>query len=294
MPRKNNIFIITDSDLDGAGSYMVFNWALKQSIPYEQTTVTNFRSFFSKWYAQNGNDFDCIYILDLDVSESNMDLVDKENITIIDHHDSHVRNAHKYTKANTLIKKETSCSKLILRDFASKGVQFTPSQLELIVYIDDYDSYSLKHENSHKLNTVYWTYQGNRLDKFITDFMYGFDEFSPLHQKIIRYKKAKFKELLGNIDIYKFTKGKYKMYSTFASEFINDVADKIIKDCGADIVFVVNPSSEKVSVRKNPDCDVDLGQLVILTFGDGGGHTYAAGFSLNDKFIEFTKVFEKI
>ena len=98
MSRKKKTFIFTDVDLDGAMSYLLFLWFRKSHIPYITTRVNDFGGSFGGWLKYHDqNDYDNVYILDLDVSD-HIDLVDHKNVVIIDHHDSHVRNKHKYKK----------------------------------------------------------------------------------------------------------------------------------------------------------------------------------------------------
>ena len=235
MAHKRN-FIFTDIDLDGAMSYLLFEWYNKKRIPYIATRVTDFRASFSGWLKHHKlTDYDTVYILDLDVSNECQELVDKPNIVIVDHHESHVQNKHKYKKAKTFISTDTSCARLLYKLLYSKSDEpLSDEYKKLVLLVDDYDSYSLKVPNSHELNTIFWNYQGDKVKKFVEDFGSGFHEF-------------------------------------------------------ADIGMVVNMDSKKVSFRKDKQCPVDL-SLLAKTIADGGGHKYAAGGKVSDKFITFTKL----
>ena len=70
----------------------------------------------------------------------------------------------------------------------------------------------------------------------------------------------------------------------------HDIFDYILKQTGADIGFVVNLETHKVSLRRSKDPDIHLGNLAKSLL-DGGGHEYAAGGLLNDKFMQFSKLF---
>ena len=74
-----------------------------------------------------------------------------------------------------------------------------------------------------------------------------------------------------------------------ASNSINEVAHYCIKKLGADIAIVVIPFSMSVSFRKNKEtCSIKLNKLAEALC-DGGGHEYASGGKITDKFLAFTK-----
>ena len=235
----------------------------------------------------------------MDVSDY-ADVVDHENVTIIDHHKTHVKNKHVYTKAKCLVKTYSSCTKLVYNILRKsfKTTELTDSQKLIILYIDDYDCYELKHEPSYCLNVLFWNYQGDRLDKFISNFGTGFRPFTDQENKIIQYYKNKFKTIINDLHIHvavdvSIQKTKCKLVSVFASECINEVADHIIKNYKADIGFVVNLQTKHVSIRKSSKCNVDLGVLAEKLM-DGGGHQDAAGGSLTDNFLAFSKIFKPL
>ena len=297
---KKNIFVFTDCDLDGAGSYLMFKWFINDNIPYKITRVNDFKSIFESWYAQNHDKYDMIYILDLDVSQECLELVDKKNITIIDHHKTHVENKHKYKNASTVIQEQSSCTKFLYSIFSKKyKKQLTDEQKLMVLYIDDYDCYELKFPQSYNLNIIYWNYQGDRLEKFIKDFGKGFSGFTDYQKNIILYNQNKLKSIKNKLDVHvanniSIGKNKYKMVSVFADSYVNEVADHIIKNYKADIGFVINLKSKKVSLRKSNSCELDLGKFAIKLFDAGGGHEYAAGGLLNEKFMQFSKLFSPI
>ena len=80
-------FIFTDIDLDGAMSYLLFLWFNNnKQIPYITTKVNDFKSSFEAWSTKRGIDnYDSVYILDIDTSQNSQQLVDKDNIVVIDH-----------------------------------------------------------------------------------------------------------------------------------------------------------------------------------------------------------------
>jgi hypothetical protein len=297
---KKNIFVFTDCDLDGAGSYLMFKWFIGNNIPYKITRVNDFKEVFTLWYKTNKNKYDTIYILDLDVSQECLELIDKKNVTIIDHHKTHVENKAKYKNATLMIQEYTSCTKLLYNIFSKHyKTKLTDEQKLMVLYIDDYDSYELKYPNSYNVNLVYWNYQGDRLGKFLIDFDKGFNGFTDIQKNIINFNKQKFKAIKNGLDVHiandiSIGKNKYKLVSVFADSYINEIADHIIKNYKADIGFVVNLKTKKVSLRKSKECKVDLGALAVKLFDSGGGHEYAAGGLINKNFLKFSLMFKPL
>ena len=293
----NDIFIFTDCDLDGAGSYLMFEWFIKKNIPYKIIRVNDFKQIFAPWYEENGSKYKQIYILDLDVSQESQELVDKKNVTIIDHHKTHANNKDNYKNATTIIKEYSSCTKLIYNLFTKKtNKKLSAEQKMMVLHIDDYDSYELKLPQSYDINIVYWNYQGDRISHFLNDFGNGFNGFSAKNASAIKFYKNKFKSIINRLDVHHAPKvpiGKntYKFVSVFAESHINEIADHIIKNYKADVGFVVNLKTNKVSIRKSKECELDLGAFSSKLFDAGGGHEYAAGGLINEKFLQLSKLF---
>lgn len=295
---KKNIYVFTDCDLDGAGSYLMFKWFIQDYIPYKITRVNDFKNTFEPWYETNKDKYDTIYILDLDVSQECLELVDKKNITIIDHHKTHVENKSKYKNATTMIQEYPSCTKLLYSIFSKHyDKKLTDEQKLMVLYINDYDCYELKFPHSYNMNLIYWNYQGDKLARFLDDFGKGFNGFTDAQKNIINYNKSKFKSIKNNLDVHIATKvpiqgQKCKMVSVFADSYINEIADHIIKNYKADIGIVINLKTKKVSLRKCKNCNADLGKLATKLFDSGGGHEYAAGGLINEKFLKLSSLFK--
>jgi oligoribonuclease NrnB/cAMP/cGMP phosphodiesterase (DHH superfamily) len=75
---------------------------------------------------------------------------------------------------------------------------------------------------------------------------------------------------------------------TMGTKYVNDVCDYLLKTYNSDIVFFVNTDSSHVSFRKKKSCNVNLAKLAEYLFG-GGGHEYAAGGKISEKFMDFAK-----
>ena len=293
-----SIYVFTDCDLDGAMCHTMMQWYTKSHIKYTVTRVDDFRSVFTLWADKNLDKFKTVYILDLDVS-SCIDLVDKPNITIIDHHDSHVTNRKKYKNAKVFIEKETSCAKLLYNIFSTSEVDYMTREKKILLsLVDDYDSYTLKTPLSRDLNTIFWSYQGNRVQKFISDWNNGFTGFTNQHKRILHFKNKALAETIRDLEIFQVKKFEYgadtyNICSTVATTAINEIASYLLNKYNSDISIVVNTNSKKVSFRKNKDIDVNLSHFANKIC-DGAGHTHAAGGPFNEKFLNFSRLFKRI
>lgn len=293
-------YIFADCDLDGVGSLLVCKW-LKGDYSFKVTTHKNFREDFLKWMGSNKiSDYETVYIFDINVAEHS-DLLDHDNIVIIDHHngkDGYVS----YKKASLVLDQSySSTTKLVLKTFLLQDIslktKLTASKAKLITLIDDYDSYTLKHTESVGLNTVLWSYTGDRISKFITEFENGFIPFNNFQLNMISIAKKKVDEVVNTADVFTVTLhiegSKRKVVCIQCDHNINEVASELINKHNADICLVVNLKSKGVSLRKNIRCNVNLNKLAEKLC-DGGGHCDSAGGIINEKFLKFSKLFTKI
>ncbi len=287
----------THYDLDGAVSYLTLKWAYPQvKIKYETSTPRKFKSDYTKWLKKNNpNKYDMIYILDLDVGSA-IDLIDKSNVVIIDHHLSHVN--CKYKKAEALIIEYTSAAKLCYKVFKKKlKTQFTKPQQMLIALADDYDSYKLKAKSSLDLNTVFWG-QDRKFHTFLKDFKNGFTGFTPYHKNIIKLFYKKFDQFVADMIVYagdvKLQGKTYRICSVFASDMINEIAEYLVDKYNADIAIIVNSKTQRVSFRKHKTkAEINLSDLAGALC-NGAGHAYAAGGEITENFLKFTKILQPI
>lgn len=295
--------IFTDCDLDGIGTYLMFKWYTRYKGEVEICSQSNFRKTFTAWSKKNNpEDYDKIYVFDLDVSQNNMDLVDHKNFVIIDHHETHIDNLDKYKNAKCIVKVYSSCCKLMYTLLKEKYPDrtLTDNQKLLMLLVDDYDSYELKLKDSYNLNVVLWNYVGNRAQQFERDFGAGFDGFTQTHLNIIHLNNKKVARVLSELEIFKGVLPvggtKYNLYATMSSTSLNEVAHHVINtydDC--DVCVVFNLSTKRVSFRKNKEKvpDLDLGQLA-KKIAEGGGHRDSAGGTLNDNMMTLTSMLQPV
>ena len=294
-PKK--IFVFTDSDLDGAASLLVLHWAFKANpgdIKFQTVAVSNFRKEFLLWAAENSiENYDAVYFLDLDTSTSS-DLIDNKKSIIIDHHETH--DVSKYKNANTNVTITTSCAKLLYLHFKDKLTKLTNEQKYLIALANDYDSYTFKLAESYNLNCAFSNSQKSlgksKAHKFLERFYNGFTGFTVQETNIIKEYTTGRDAAISNLQVYSGTvsisKQNLLVTGTMGTRFVNDVCDHLLKTYNSDIVFFVNTDSSHVSFRKKKTCNVNLAKLAEFLCS-GGGHEYAAGGRISEKFMEFSK-----
>lgn len=296
---KKKIFVFTDSDLDGASSVLALHWALgvkSGELSFLTTTVSNFRKEFLNWANEDSiENYDTVYFLDIDTSGS-IDLIDNRKSVIIDHHETHLPFKDKYKNATTNITVTSSCAKLLYVHFKDKLGQITNEQKYLIALANDYDSYQFKLSDSYNLNCAFSNSQKSpgksKTQRFVERFYNGFNGFTVQEQNIIKEYITGRDNAITNSQIYtgsiNISKQNLLIAGTVGTRYVNDICDFLLKQHKADIVFFVNTNSNHVSFRKNKTCNVNLAKLANLLC-EGGGHEYAAGGKITDKFMEFTK-----
>jgi len=292
----------TDYDVDGATSYLLLTWFFKEQIPYEVCTVKSFKETFSKWLVNNNPDEYMIFILDLDVSKFK-DLVDRKNVVIIDHHSTH---NPEYVKAKSHVEIETSCAKLIYDKFKVKNfASLTNAQKILMLLTDDYDSYTLQLKGSKDLNTLFWNnrntddgVENSTFNAFIKNYKNGYHTPNLREQSVIKYYNTKLENVIKNLTIYKgeinIQNKVRSVYATFVDSCINDVGEYLIDNCKADIAILVNQKNNTISFRRNDNAeDLHIGKFAEVV-AEGGGHEYAGGGIICEKFMDFTRLLKPI
>ena len=287
------IAVWTDADLDGAASYLVLKWMLLDNcdckVALNTCSPSKLRVEYLKWLQNNKNDdFDKIIIMDLDTTVIS-DLIDCINVTIFDHHESHFSAAKNYKHATAHVRMCDSTAQLVYENLKSKqSNELSASQKSLILHVSDYDSYKLAFKQTKKLNCLYWTFTGNRVETFAKEFSSGFNNFTQLQENAIALYNKKLKEVIERLQMFRGQLDKWKIASTFCETAHNDVAEYVLESTNADIVMLVNPKQQTVSFRKNNACTADLSKIAD-NLCSGGGHESAAGGKITENFLLFAK-----
>ena len=299
MGRKKNIFCFVHFDLDGVVSYLTTVWAHPtKDVMYKAIGGYNIREEVTNWLLNNNfEDYDKIFFLDLDVTKA-ADLIDNENVFIIDHHKTHADNKYAYKKAKCIVKEYSSACLLAYKVFKKLyNILFTEEQKKLIIYGNDYDSYTLNFIESSMLNAIFWNTQKS-FESFIETYKSGYRDFTPQQLCIYKIYKNDLQTVTSKLNvfrgIYADTDGECRVVvATFANKFINEVADYIIDKYTPDVVLIINMNTKRVSFRRPRGGTMKL-DIFASEIAEGGGHEYSAGGFLTDNFMDFTKQLKPI
>lgn len=238
----------------------------------------------------NFNDYEKVIFADLNLDVNLIDLIDRENVIVFDHHEDHVNLKNKYNKALTHLEKISSCTLLIYKTLKP---ELTDYQKLLVKIIDDYDSYTLNISYSVPLNQIFWNYTGNRVEKFINDFSQGFTGFNNNHKAVLRIVENRIKKYFeeeqlfgGNLKVGDKT---YYMLGGFFKFSPNEISEIALKKYNADFILLINTATKTVCYRKSSKCKLNMAKLA-KKLANGGGHEDAAGSLLTDNIINITKL----
>jgi hypothetical protein len=180
----------------------------------------------------------------------------------------------------------SSCSKLIYKKF-KKIKEFPVNVKKLVVYVDDYNEYILKYEESKYLNAIYRRFGYRNFYKFVDRFFDGFDGFTDTE---INISEGFFKEIRDEVSTIDLYSGEFKgwgVLATFSKLPVNEIAKELIDNQKADVIIVVNPDTKFVSFRKPLGSPADI-VYMAENLCDGGGGEWASGGQMTEKFLGFT------
>ncbi len=299
MSGNKKIFCFTHYDLDGAISYLVTKWAHPgYKIECMPLTGADIRYELMQWRLKHDyEDYEKVFFLDLDVS-GHADLIDHKNVIIIDHHKTHVDNM-KYVNAVPIVKEYSSACLLAYKIFKKLyNTEFSNIQKTLIIYGNDYDSYTNALPESRMLNIVFWNTQKS-FDAFIENYSNGFRSFTKEQQAIIRIYENHLSETIKSLKVFQGIHADIDgecrvVVATFLDgQSPNDISDYLLKTYNADMSIIVNTKTKHISFRRPKDGTMRL-DAFAKEYANGGGHEYSAGGTITDIFLNFTKTLKPV
>lgn len=282
------LLVLTDNDLDGAGSALFIKWLYKNKLTTFKVIEVTESTVVNEFNNLRLDDFDKIFILDIDLNRQQIPRVDDKRVVVFDHHLQHEQDKYVYKSAKAVVESCSSCISLLYSKFKDK-IDITPEQLQLIDLIDDYDSYKLEHKDSLKLNAIHKTYNNPKAEKFIDAFYSGFRPYTIQEKNGIKLFIKKFKEQLES-QVYVGKIKSYKTVSMIGNYAISEIANYIISKHDAEIGIIVNLDTKTVSFRRSKTSDVDV-SIIAKTLCEGGGSPAIAGGKLTENFANLTKNF---
>ena len=285
--------VIIHNDLDGVCSYIVLCWALGKKLSYVGTTPKKLEADVDKLLARVGEDTP-LYFLDLDVSKIG-EKIDRKNVVIIDHHKT---NLYPFKNATTKIVDYSSCAKLVYKTLIEpKGIEITTAQKTLIALADDHDSNTKATPLSEDLNIVYHSTK-NKFESFVEDYFDGFKPFDKFKTNtVLLYKKhrAEYLEALNPfIGTVEFEGTPVLVGAAFCNKYVAECCDYLFEKYKVEVAIAVMVDQQRIAVRRSPTNHmVDVSKFVQRV-ANGGGHAAAAGGTLTEEFIEFTKMLKPL
>ncbi len=282
IPLDSKILSVSHNDLDGAAAQIVL------ANVYQNISFVNqaFYRIDSCLESINYDLYDYVFLTDISPSKKEyLDISDK--IVLLDHHGS----AQEYTDPSKHRYVVTGgCAAKLTKRFCEKMYGIDLSHLNDLVYLtNDYDLWIHDDPRSKMINDLmFYKY---REKKFRDLFHNGRVEFTAEENTYLEERAKRYEKIYQAMDLYEFESINGCVVQE--REFINEIAERLMKEEGYRFIVIRNPSHGRVSIRHNLD-DLDIGQ-VLKDLDWGGGHPKAAGmFSDSQKeFQERIQYIEK-
>lgn len=276
------VFAWVNSDLDGIGSTILLGNLFK-NFEYRHCFFGKFEEQYLPWAKENAQDYDKIFVVGMVLDQNLIKKIDDHRLVFVSDRPEDLK-----TWDSTLISEQcTSTTKLLYKKFKEK-VEFTKNLKKFFLYVDDYNSYDLKHEETKYLNALYRKSGGNRFINFVNRFWNGFDGFTTTEVKLA---EGFFKELEKELEEIQLFTGEwegYKVISTISKFSVNELAHSIMENYEADVVIVMNSDTQFVSFRKYGESGIDIAKMAG-NLCEGGGGEWAAGGKITKEFLKFSE-----
>lgn len=289
--NNNDILVVSHSDLDGITSYLVLCWALGKKLPVKFTTPRTLVADYENICKRET--WKKIFFLDLDVSAIGED-IDKPTTVIFDHHKT---NIYQFKTATAKVQDDTSCAKLLYNSFWKENSKLAPlsqGRKTLIALADDQDSGNNKISLSKELNIVYHS-MTNKLVSFVEEYYDGFKPFDKFQQNTITLYEKHCREYIEALNLYRGEvtfagQNDVKVVAVFCDKFVQECCDYILSATDADVAIAVLVDKQRIVVRRHPNNTTLDVSAFTQRIASGGGHAAAAGGSLTEDFMDFTKL----
>lgn len=285
-PVRNKIFIWANSDLDGAASVVLLGNILR-NIEYKSTFFGRFEEEYKAWAKKHLEDFDKVFIVGMVLDQTLMNKLDDPRLVFIS---DRGENLHAFD-STLIMEKCSSCCKLIYKKFKNK-VDIPLNVKKLVGYVDDYNEYSLKYEESKYLNALYRKLNYNKFVTFVNRFWDGYDGFSNSELELAQSFFDDISKEYAKLELYSGEFKGWRVLATFSKCSVNEIAKKMIDNHSSDVIIVVNMDTKFVSFRKPENSESDI-VYMAENLCNGGGGEWASGGHMTEKFMEFmTKLTE--
>lgn len=283
----SKIFAWVNSDLDGIGSTVLLGNLFK-NFEYRHCFFGKFEEQYLPWAKENAEDYDKIFVVGMVLDQNLVKKIDDHRVVFVSDRPDDFK-----TWDSTKIQEEcSSCTKLLYKKFKEK-VEFTKNLKKFFLYVDDYNSYDLKHEETKYLNALYRKSGGNRFVNFVNRFWNGFDGFTTTEVKLAEGFFEELEDELEHITLYSGEWEGFKVISTISKFSVNELSHSIMENYPADAVIVMNPDTQFVSFRKYKGSEVDIAKMAG-NLCDGGGGEWASGGRITKEFLKFSETLREL
>ena len=280
-------FAWVNSDLDGVGSAVLLGNIFK-NFEYRHCFFGNFEEQYRIWAKTGLDQYEKVFIVGMSLNQNLLKTLDDPRVVIVNDRLSGLK-----VWDSMLIEGEcSSCTRLLYTKFKDR-VAFTSDLKRFVLFVDDYNGYTLKYAETKYLNALYRRSGGNRFITFVKRFQNGFDGFT---DKEVEIAESFFKELEKEVDSISIFEGvvkNYKVISTITLFSVNEIAAYLLEKYKSDVVIIMNPDTQSVSFRKSLNSEIDI-VWMAEKLCDGGGGPHASGGKITPKFLEFTKTLKAI
>ena len=289
--------LFTHYDLDGAISLMILFWIYgEDKFNWQSVSNANASNKISTFLQKNPET--PTILLDLSLREEFLPFLNRKNVKVFDHHASSKKHIKDFDKIQLIYNEDTSNSLHLYKNIKKCKEKLTSNQKALIRLTDDFDSYTLKYEESYDLNIIFWHWYQNRFEDFIKDYQKGFFGFSSEQKNAIKFIKQRASEVADKLPLYEgnitYKGNSYQVLSTFSEKFSPLVIDYITKKYKPELFFFVNTTTSKVNLRQiKNQSNFDISDFAE-NICDGGGHHDSAGGSLTESFLELLKSLKQV
>lgn len=277
----SRIFCWANSDLDGACSTILLG-NIFPTIEYRSVFFGNFLKQYTEWEF-NLDNYDKVFVIGMVLDQSIINRIDDPKVVFVSD-----RNETINVFDSAMISEEcSSCSKLLYKKFKDK-FDIPVNLKKLILYIDDYNKYSLKHKESEYLNGLYRNTRYNRFNTFVNRFWSGYDGLTNQELTTSEAFFHAIDEEYDKLDIYEGEFKGWSVIATFSKCSVNEIAKKLMDNYQKDVIIVVNPETQFVSFRKPEGSSANIA-FMAENLCNGGGGDWASGGGISQKFLDFTQ-----
>ena len=263
-PTKTVLLITHDNCMDGMGCQLLMEKTFENIIVLK-SSPQKVNGLIENLDADK---YDSIVLAD--ISTTNEEFLSKDNVMLIDHHDT-AQELH--DPDNLIFVYNFECgTKLLHRVLEASFRERLKKYSELVDLINDYDLWIHKDERSKKLAKTF--YSRNSDDEFASRFWNFKVSFTEEEEARFEEQRLEYEAVYNQLEIFELD----KTLTAFAiyGEYNNDLCHDIMERNGMRVAILFNTGTRCASIR-TVDEEIHLGEM-MKEYGTGGGHPMAAGF----------------